>query len=307
MSRRRKRFPLSASLAGAAVVVAVLLGLGALPARQSVRGQRSGENRRPGAAGDHGRAERLLSRLPPSPGRPERCLRHQEPGRAGLVRLQDAQARSRPHAGGRSSAMLASRGRVVQVVLGRERDLRRRATDRSSRISPRARTCRAIESNDRLELARAQAIAARTSTIRSPLTVEPGVTRCTRPAVWALGFTGQGIVIAKPGHRHALDAQRAQDALPGLERLDAPTTTTTGTTRSTAAAASCSAEPPGALRRQRPRHAHDRHGGRGRRRRQPDRRRSRREMDRLPEHGPGQRHARRRTRSASSSSSRRPT
>ena len=44
-----------------------------------------------------------------------------------------------------------------------------------------------------------------------------------------------------------------------------------------------------ALRRQGPRHAHDRHDDRRRRRRQPDRRRAGREVDRLPEHGRGQR------------------
>ena len=39
------------------------------------------------------------------------------------------------------------------------------------------------------------------------------------PEVWALGYTGQGIVIGNQDTGHALDAQRAQAALPGLERL----------------------------------------------------------------------------------------
>ena len=76
----------------------------------------------------------------------------------------------------------------------------------------------AIESNDRSSWLGEGT--QRHGTVRSPLTVEPGVSQVHAPDLWALGYTGQGIVIGKPGHRHALDAQRAQAALPGLERLD---------------------------------------------------------------------------------------
>ncbi len=48
---------------------------------------------------------------------------------------------------------------------------------------------------------------------------------------------------------------------------------------------------PRAVRRPLPRHAHDGHDGGRRRRREPDRRRSRGEVDRLPQHGRRRRHA----------------
>ena len=69
---------------------------------------------------------------------------------------------------------------------------------------------------------------------RTAVSVEWGVTMVHAPDLWAMGFTGQGIVDRQPGHRHALDPPGAQAALPRLERHAPPTTTTTGTTRSTA-------------------------------------------------------------------------
>ena len=64
------------------------------------------------------------------------------------------------------------------------------------------------------------------------------MTQVRAPQVWALGYTGQGIMVGEPGHRLSMDAPRDQAALPGLERQRRPTTTTTGTTPSTRAAAS---------------------------------------------------------------------
>ena len=38
-----------------------------------------------------------------------------------------------------------------------------------------------------------------------PNVAEWGVQNVNAPAVWAMGFTGQGMVIGEPGYRHALD------------------------------------------------------------------------------------------------------
>ena len=123
----------------------------------------------------------------------------------------------------------------------------------------------------------------------APAAAEWGVQNVNAPAVWALGFTGQGIVVGDQ------DTGYAGPTTPSSLTIAAgtappPTTTTTGTTPSTAAAA-----PAGRTRRRLATitaMAPTRPARRRRRRRvQPDRGGSRREMDRLPQHGPGQRHA----------------
>ena len=203
-------------------------------------------------------------------------------------------------------AMLGSRGVSLPLVLGRERDRRRRATGRSSKTLAARPDVKAIEANDDSRTG---------SRTRTPQTrravarrhVEPGVSEVHAP-------DAVGARLHRAGHRHrrtrtpacaGRTTRSSRTTAAGTARP--PTTTTTGTTRSTSGGGACAPNHTAALRRQRPRHPHDRHDVGRRRRRQPDRRRPGRQVDRLPEHGPGQRNARRPTPSASSSSSRRPT
>ena len=78
----------------------------------------------------------------------------------------------------------------------------------------------------------------------NPDVVEPGVNQVKAPNVWALGFNGTRHRRRQPGHGHAVDAQRAQAALPRLERHLPPTTTTTGATRSTRGGGICTPNSP---------------------------------------------------------------
>jgi serine protease AprX len=55
---------------------------------------------------------------------------------------------------------------------------------------------KSIESNDRANWLKSVDAPAPKKTIDSPDTVEPGINQVHAPAVWALGYTGQGIVIA---------------------------------------------------------------------------------------------------------------
>ena len=117
-------------------------------------------------------------------------------------------------------AMLASRGRFLQVVLGHERDL----CDSRSLAGQRPR-CALRRQVDRVkrqvELAQERrCVRTRRRRHQSPDAIEPGVNQVNAPGVWALGFTGQGIVVGNQDTGHALDAQRAQAALPRLERHD---------------------------------------------------------------------------------------
>ena len=124
----------------------------------------------------------------------------------------------------------------------------------------------------------------------APEAVEWGVQNVNAPAVWALGFTGQGIVIGDQdtGIRWTHDALKTQyRGWNGVSRRPQLQLARRDPHRRRL----LRGELAGALRRQRPRHPHGRHDFRRRRRRQPDRRGSRREVDRLPQHGPGQRHA----------------
>ena len=218
MNRERgARFPLSASLAGAAVVVALLLGLGALPAQTRADSGPGKIAVRVLRATSEG-AERLVSRLPPSPGRSERRLRHPGLGCARVVRLQDAEevralARSRRS----SDCSPAAASRIRRS--GPRTQSSSRAAERSWTPSPRGPDVKAIESNagsrwipagDRSTRKRAAPA--------SPSVVELGVSSVNAPQLWALGFTGQGIVIANAGHRRALDAHDSEEPLPRLER-----------------------------------------------------------------------------------------
>ena len=102
--------------------------------------------------------------------------------------------RSRPDAGADPAPARVAR-RLVSGVLGRERDRRRRATARRQRARGAVRR-EVIESNDRLNwLDRAPTSPAPREAIDRPDTSSPASPRCTRPSVWALGFTGQGIVV----------------------------------------------------------------------------------------------------------------
>ena len=97
---------------------------------------------------------------------------------------------------------------------------------------------------------------------------------------------GPGNRDREPGHGHALDAQRAEAALPRLEwHLRRPQLQLVG--RDPLRRRLVRAEPARTVRRQRPRQPHDRNLDRRRRLRESDRRRSRSEVDRLPQHGPG--------------------
>ena len=55
---------------------------------------------------------------------------------------------------------------------------------------------------------------------RPARSIEPNVAAINAPGVWALGFTGQGIVVGNAGHRHAIGASGAARAVSRLERRD---------------------------------------------------------------------------------------
>ena len=108
----------------------------------------------------------------------------------------------------------------------------------------------------------------------SPDAIEWGVAKVHAPEAWALGFTGEGIVVGGQDTGYEWDHRRDQEQVPGLagprlqpqlqlarfdplrRRLLRPRLSR-------------------AVRRPLPRHAHDGHDGRRRRRLQPDRRRAR--------------------------------
>ena len=300
------------TVVAAAVVASFVLAVGAMPSETRATDASvkiSGRVLRD-TAGGRNRADR---RLPARPGRPEPRVRHARPERARLVRLPDAEGARRADPG--SAARLAQEpSRAVPLLLGcehdrqprrpRAREQARRAAGRAAdRVRARVRRAagRAAAAADAARaLEAAPAARARTAA------VEWGVNDVHAPALWALGFTGQGMVVASADTGVRWTHAALKTPLPRLERQ-----------RGRPQLQLARRDPLGrrrlrrrhrpALRRQRARHAHHRHGRRRRRRRQPDRRRARREVDRLPQHGSGQRAARPRTPSASSSSSRRPT
>ena len=86
----------------------------------------------------------------------------------------------------------------------------------------------------------------------APEVIEPGVNQVKAPNVWALGFNGTGIVVAVQDTGIALDAQRAQAEVPGLERERCgPQLQLVG--RHPLRRRHLYAEPPGAVRRLLPR------------------------------------------------------
>ena len=128
-----------------------------------------------------------------------------------------------------------------------------------------------------------------------PNTVEPGPVQVHAPNLWSLGFTGTGIVVGnqdtgmrwthnaiKP-HYRGWDGANADHNYNWHDSIHGPIG---GQGQNPVVTH------PGPVRRPQPWDAHDRARRRRRRGRQPDRRRPRREVDRLPQHGPGRRPAR---------------
>ena len=220
-------------------------------------------------------------------------VRHARPGRARLVRLQDAQGARRADAGS-APRVAAEPPRSVPVLLGREHDRQPRRPDareqaRGAPRRPRDRVGRRLPRT--AGRAAAAADSAGRARVRADDAREDGRDRMGRQRWSTRRRSGRSASPARawssrartPASAGRTPRSRATTAAGTAAR---PTTTTTGTTRSTPAAAPA-ARTRAAVRRQRPRHAHDRHDRRRRRRRQPDRRRARREMDRLPQHGSG--------------------
>ena len=127
---------------------------------------------------------------------------------------------------------------------------------------------------------------------QAPEAIAWGVAMIKAPAVWARGFTGQGVVIAGEDTGYQWDHPALQVALPRLERQHGRSRLQLARRDPRLArqfrAATIRPHPATT-------HGHGTHtagtfagddGGQP-----PDRRRARREMDRLPQHGRGQRHA----------------
>ncbi len=125
----------------------------------------------------------------------------------------------------------------------------------------------------------------------APTAVEWNIQQVNADDVWALGFTGQGVVVGRPGHRLPVGPSRRCRRSTAAGTAPSPTTTTTGTTPSTPAAAS--AAPTRRCPATTTSHGTHTMGTMvGRRRRfQPGRNGARGQVDRLSQHGPGQRHA----------------
>ena len=154
--------------------------------------------------------------------------------------------------------MLASRNVSVQVVLGRERDLRH-----GDRSLVKALAARSDVSVDRVE--RQGRTGSRASTRPAPrrpstrrTRSSPGVNQVHAPGVWALGFTGQGIVIANQDtgmrwtHNAIKPHYRGWNGSTADHNYNWHDSIHSG-------GGICSAEPHGALRRPLSRDAHDRH------------------------------------------------
>ncbi len=233
------------------------------------------DGRVPGDAPDAGRpARRPCAVLEGGAGR----VRH---GRAALGRGAVAEAAA--------GSSLEPRG-PAPVLLGRQHDLGpRRPQPRRGARGPRRRVPHLRQSERPLR---------RTGGLEpgGPGAVFPRRDRMGRgqgPRAGGLGarIHGRGHRRRRPGHRLRMGPSRDQEQVPGLagpriqpqlqlarfdplrRRLLRPGL-------------------PRAVRRPLPRHAHDGHDGRRRRRLQPDRRRPGSEVDRLPQHGRGGRHAR---------------
>ena len=144
--------------------------------------------------------------------------------------------------------------------------------------------------------------ARRRAIVGDPLGQRASTSICSRPGLQPPPPARSG---GSPGSRPTRSGTSTESAAKGSSSLR-PTPASSGRTRrsrestevGTAPAASHdfnwfdSIRRPGrAARRLRPRHAHDRNDGRRRRRREPDRRRPGRALDRLPQHGPRQRPA----------------
>ena len=131
-----------------------------------------------------------------------RGVRDEGSERPRLVRLPDAQADRRADAGA-AQGDARPPGRLVPLVLGRERD------HRSLRRAPaREQPCRTgrrqVDRGERrVELADARPTATSSANSlatlqarRSRTTIEPNITLVHAPDLWNLGYTGTGIVVA---------------------------------------------------------------------------------------------------------------
>ena len=154
--------------------------------------------------------------------------------------------------------------------------------------SPRAATCSTLRQPDACAWRTGRAERPRVRSLRRHRVERH---QGSRPERLGAGLHRAGRRRRRPGHRLSVGPSRAQGPLPRLERRRAPTTTTTGTTRSTPAAAS--AAPTRRSRATTTATARTRWArwSATTAARQPDRRGARREVDRLPQHGPGRRHA----------------
>ena len=163
-------------------------------------------------------------------------------------------------------------GRRAPLLLGRQHDLgpgrprprraisRRATTSSTSTPIPRVRFAASFAPPGSAEPPDARTRSSGTSR------------RSTRPDVWALGYTGQGVVVAGAGHRLPVGPPRAQAAISRLERRRADHNYNWHDAIHSGGGSLRARRLAGALRRHRPRHAHDGHDGGRRRRRQPDRR-----------------------------------
>ena len=133
--------------------------------------------------------------------------------------------------------------RLVQVVLGRERDRRKRR-----QVARRGPGCTPGRGGDRVE-SQLELAPERGAELRlGPLAAGGRARRQPGARARPLGarLHGAGHRRGRPGHRHPLDARRAQAPLPRLERLDRrPQLQLVG--RNSQRRRSLRAEPPGAL------------------------------------------------------------
>ena len=164
------------------------------------------EDRESGTERHRGWTRDLVRHPSGQPGGRERRPWHEGSGRSRVVRLPHAQAPCRPDSGADQGAAPGS-GRLVQVVLGCERDRGHRPTALWSIPLPRGPTSRSSSRTPsrtgsrqtRRRWLSSPSTRSRRSRSRgrpSRTTIEPGINQVKAPNVWALGFNGTGIVIA---------------------------------------------------------------------------------------------------------------
>ena len=73
--------------------------------------------------------------------------------------------------------------------------------------------------------------------LQRPATIEPGINYTHAPQVWALGFTGQNIVVAERGYRSFAGRITRSSRITAVGTVRTPITITTGTTPSMIASA----------------------------------------------------------------------